>query len=80
MIVEIDDPSLGRVRTVNVPIKLSHPMAGVGGHYPRLGQDNDYVLRELLGRDAADIAGLYRRGVLHREGPPAATGPQPPAR
>ena len=79
MIVEVDDPTLGRVRTVNVPIKLSHPMAGVDGHYPRLGQDNEYVLQELLGRNAADIAGLYRRGVLHRESVSSLTGRETPA-
>jgi crotonobetainyl-CoA:carnitine CoA-transferase CaiB-like acyl-CoA transferase len=78
MIVEVDDPTLGRVRTVNVPLKLSHPMVGVGGHYPLLGQDNEYVLRDLLGRDGASVAALYRRGVLHREGAPAAAEHEPP--
>jgi crotonobetainyl-CoA:carnitine CoA-transferase CaiB-like acyl-CoA transferase len=46
MVVELDQPGIGRVRQVGAPIKLSRTPADTGGAAPALGADTDAVLRE----------------------------------
>jgi crotonobetainyl-CoA:carnitine CoA-transferase CaiB-like acyl-CoA transferase len=54
MIVELDQPGIGRVKQVGAPIKLSRTPADTGGAAPALGADTDDVLRE-LGIDPATL-------------------------
>ncbi|HEV2550681.1 MAG TPA: CoA transferase [Stellaceae bacterium] len=60
MVVEIDHPSAGRVRTLGVPIKLSATPGGVRRPAPRLGEHTEEVLREfgLRGSSAAQRASI----------------------
>jgi crotonobetainyl-CoA:carnitine CoA-transferase CaiB-like acyl-CoA transferase len=47
MIVELDQPGVGRVKQVGAPVKLSRTPADTNGPAPALGADTDDVLREL---------------------------------
>ncbi len=60
----VDDPDLGPVRFVNVPVKMS-------GHQPRirhtgrdLRADNEVVYRELLGLDETALRDLAARNII----------------
>ena len=46
MVVELDQPGIGRVKQVGAPIKLSRTPADTSGAAPALGADTDEVLRE----------------------------------
>ncbi|MEU8825003.1 CoA transferase [Streptomyces sp. NPDC048636] len=63
MIVEMDHPTVGRVRALNAPIRLSAGPATVRLAPPRLGEHGTEVLAE-LGYSAEDIAVLRDKGVL----------------
>jgi benzylsuccinate CoA-transferase BbsF subunit len=62
--VELDHPELGKAMSDAVPIRLSRTQARYRRAAPTLGQDNDYVYRELLGMSAGDIAALKEQGVI----------------
>jgi crotonobetainyl-CoA:carnitine CoA-transferase CaiB-like acyl-CoA transferase len=47
-----------------LPIHLSETDWGYRSAAPCLGEHNDYVLGELLGRDAATVAALRADGVV----------------
>ncbi len=70
MIIEVDDPVLGRMKTLNVPFKFSEGEVSIRGHYPLLGEDNEYVLAEVLGYEPHAISTLYDRGVVYRADAP----------
>jgi crotonobetainyl-CoA:carnitine CoA-transferase CaiB-like acyl-CoA transferase len=57
MVVETDHPSLGRIRTLGSPIKMSATPPNVGRPAPRLGEHTDEVLRE-AGYSIAEIDAL----------------------
>jgi formyl-CoA transferase len=61
-LVELDDPDLGRVRMQNVIPKLTNYAGSVWRTAPRLGEDNDLVYRDFLGKTEADIADLTAGG------------------
>lgn len=63
MIVEAEHPSVGTVRMLNAPIRLSETPASVRRVAPRLGEHNAEVLRE-NGFDEETIARLQELGVL----------------
>ena len=73
---EMDDPRLGRFAIPGPPVRFSRwawrdaPRAGL------LGEDNEAVLAELGGLDAAEIAALVRDKVLVRD--PLLDVPPPP--
>lgn len=61
-LVELDDPDLGRVRMQNVIPKLTNYAGSVWRTAPQLGEDNDLVYRDFLGKTEADIADLTAGG------------------
>ncbi|WP_415855582.1 CaiB/BaiF CoA transferase family protein [Sinomonas sp. G460-2] len=63
MIVEAEHPSVGTVRMLNAPIRLSETPASVRRVAPRLGEHNAEVLRE-NGFDEETILRLQELGVL----------------
>ena len=63
MIVEAEHPSVGTVRMLNAPIRLSETPAAVRRAAPRLGEHNAEVLRE-NGFDEETISRLQELGVL----------------
>lgn len=64
MLVEVDHPVAGRVKTVGNPIKIQ----GMTDDRPTppavLGADTAHILRELLRLEDATIADLHSRGVI----------------
>src|SRR4030095_9669546 len=63
MIVEVEHPEFGTLKECGAPIRTEGegrtPRRG-----PRLGEDTDAILSEILGYGAATIAGLRTRGVI----------------
>jgi crotonobetainyl-CoA:carnitine CoA-transferase CaiB-like acyl-CoA transferase len=47
MVVEVDHPAIGRMKTTGVPIRLSDTPGQVARPAPLLGEHTDEVLREL---------------------------------
>jgi crotonobetainyl-CoA:carnitine CoA-transferase CaiB-like acyl-CoA transferase len=60
----INHPELGDVPYEGYPVKMSRTPAFVHGRAPTLAEHNQYVYGDLLGMDAAEIAGLRERGVI----------------
>ncbi|HYN06324.1 MAG TPA: CoA transferase [Vicinamibacterales bacterium] len=60
MVVEIDHPSLGTLKTLGSPIKMSDTPPVVGRHVPRLGEHTRDVLRE-AGLTDEEIAGVLQQ-------------------
>ena len=63
LVVETDHPTLGRIRTLGTPLKLSETPLIPGRPAPLLGQHTDQVLSE-TGFTAEEIATLRRDGVV----------------
>lgn len=64
VLVDLDDPELGRLRVQGVVPKLSETPGSVRTPAPRLGQHNAAVYTELLGLSADDLERLRRDDVL----------------
>ena len=63
LVVETEHPTLGRIRTLGTPIKLSETPLSPGRPAPRLGQHTDDVLGD-AGFGAEEIAALRRAGAV----------------
>ena len=67
-VVELEQTEIGRWPVKELPTKFSETPPYIGGvidrHGPNYGEDNDYVLGELLGLDKEEIAELANEGVL----------------
>jgi formyl-CoA transferase len=63
MVATVNDPNLGKVREMGVPVRLSRTPGEVKGPSPTLGQHTDKVLGE-LGRSVQEIARLREQGVI----------------
>lgn len=55
MIVEAEHPTLGRIRMPGNPIKMEKTPPTVRKAPPTVGEDNDYVYREVLGLSADEL-------------------------
>ncbi len=64
MIVEVDHPKAGRIKTVGVPIKLSESPGMVEAPPPTLGQHTEEVLSQLLGYGQEKIVKLREEKVI----------------
>ncbi len=62
--VTVDDAAMGRVPVEDSRLRFSHAKAKVTRSGPAIGEDNDYVLREILGMDDEAIADLVISGAL----------------
>ena len=63
MAVTVEHPTLGRIRTIGTPLKLSRTPLDAGRRAPRLGEHTDEVLHG-LGYTPAEVAALRRSGAL----------------
>jgi crotonobetainyl-CoA:carnitine CoA-transferase CaiB-like acyl-CoA transferase len=62
--VEVVHPELGSVPVESSRMRFSETPAVISRPGPTLGQDNDYVLRELLGMDDDGVTALIVAGAL----------------
>ena len=62
-VVEIDHPTRGKYVSVGNPIKLSDSTTAVE-RSPLLGEHTDQILREVLGRDSADLEAARAVGAV----------------
>jgi crotonobetainyl-CoA:carnitine CoA-transferase CaiB-like acyl-CoA transferase len=63
MVVEVDHPTLGRLRTLGSPLKMSDTPPDVSRRAPLLGEHTDTVLRE-AGFGDQEIAALREAGAI----------------
>lgn len=63
MLVEVEHPTIGQLKMVGLPYKLSGTPLGIYRHPPLLGEHTDEVLGE-LGYSPADIEDLRARGII----------------
>ena len=63
MLVETDDPVLGRTQQMGVPVKLYETPGRVGAPAPRLGQDTGEIASS-LGYSVQQVASLSGRGII----------------
>jgi len=66
MLVEIDQPPVGRMRVCASPLKLSETPGEVYAPAPLLGQHSEDVLRTVLGYPPERIRELQAEGVINR--------------
>lgn len=64
MVVEAEQTSIGDVRLLGCPVKMSETRPAPKGPAPTLGQDTDDVLQEFLGLSSEDLKELRTNGVL----------------
>jgi crotonobetainyl-CoA:carnitine CoA-transferase CaiB-like acyl-CoA transferase len=64
MVVEVDYPEGDRVRMPGNPIKLSETYSDSFTPSPRLGNHNQFIFGDLLGKSRAELAELEGSGVI----------------
>ena len=64
MMLDVDHPVLGTLRLPGIPIKMDASPGSVRKAPPLVGEDNDLVYGQLLGRSEEEIARLRSLGVI----------------
>jgi crotonobetainyl-CoA:carnitine CoA-transferase CaiB-like acyl-CoA transferase len=64
MVATVEHPTLGPIRMLGLPVKLSETPGSVRTHPPRLGEHTERVLREDLGMNETEIRALSDRNVV----------------
>ena len=64
---QVEDPDAGSHEYPGPPAHLARTPLGTGRATPTLGQDNDYVLKELLGKSEAEVAALRASAIVGNE-------------
>jgi crotonobetainyl-CoA:carnitine CoA-transferase CaiB-like acyl-CoA transferase len=64
MVVEIDHPIIGRMKTIGLPLKSTGDLTAIHKPAPWLGQHSDEVLRA-IGYSSADITALFESDVVY---------------
>ena len=63
-LVDYDHPSLGKIREMGFPVKLSKTPGSIREPAPQLGQHTDAILANLLGMSPAEITCLRKQKVI----------------
>lgn len=61
---EIEHPKAGKYEAINFPFKMSKTQPELKRHAPLLGQDNEYVICDLLGKSKEYLDELKKKGVV----------------
>ena len=64
MVVTVNHPTVGPMRTLGVPVKLSETPGGVRTPPPRLGEHTAQVLSQDLGLSRQEIESLKDQGTI----------------
>jgi crotonobetainyl-CoA:carnitine CoA-transferase CaiB-like acyl-CoA transferase len=64
MVVEMDHPKIGRMKTLGLPVKSTGELTSIRAAAPWLGQHSEEALRG-LGLSAAEIDALFEAGVVY---------------
>jgi len=67
MLVEIDQPTAGRCKTVGSSIRLSETPGEIYSPAPLLGEHSEEVLRDILGYTPQQVDSLRQQGVTNAE-------------
>jgi len=65
MLVEVEQPIIGKVKITGSPIHLSETPGKIYAHAPLLGEHTQEVLQEILGYSRHEIDRLQAKGVLN---------------
>ena len=66
LLVELDQPTFGKVKVVNSPFHFFETASKAKGHAPRLGEHNEEVLTTLIGYSTEHINKLYKEEILYK--------------
>ena len=66
MVVEIEHPKIGRMKTLGIPVQSSGELLAIRSPAPLLGQHSGEVLRQ-AGYGDSDIEALFAGGVIHEQ-------------
>jgi len=64
MVVEVEQPEVGKVPVPGIPIKLSRTPGRIKTTYPALGEHNEEVYCHLLGHTQQELNHLEEEGVI----------------
>lgn len=64
MIIDVEHPGVGKVPLVGIPIKYSKTPGRVKTVHPKVGQHNEEIYCNLLGRSPEELAKLKEEGVI----------------
>lgn len=67
MMVEVEQPFIGKMKMYGSPLKMSETPAGVRGHAPLLGEHTEEILTHILDYSKEKIQELYENEVLYHE-------------
>jgi len=65
VLVEVNHPIVGSETFYGIPLKLSETPGKIRGSGPTLGQDNEYVFKDLLGLPDAEFRHLVAEKVIY---------------
>jgi crotonobetainyl-CoA:carnitine CoA-transferase CaiB-like acyl-CoA transferase len=64
MVVEVEEPDLGLVREMGIPVKLKGTPGEVRSRSPKLGEHTKEILTGILGYSEEEIAGFKEEGLI----------------
>ena len=64
MMVEVEQPFIGKVRMYGSPLKFSETPSGIRGAGPLLGQHNEEIYCKRLGYSQEKLEALRNGGVI----------------
>jgi len=67
MMVEIDQPYVGKMKMYGSPLKMSETPCGPRAHAPLLGEHTEEILKDTLGYSDEQINSLYENNILYIE-------------
>jgi len=67
MMIEIEQPFVGKMKMYGSPMKFSETPAGIRGHGPLLGEHTEEILSTVLGYKDAQIKELYSKNIVYHE-------------